>query len=350
MTSDSEGIVASLRQGVERLANAGKTAAHAHARATQMQSSAERTGFRGIAASIGVVLERLRRIQQSCDDVRSSVRRTCDALSDVAKGSTPDEVMNTLMRVAHRIGTDLSQTEAIIAELDSARTATRRALEGGKPGPMLAMLDQIGQDVARSVAMLGAAKERVEETTERTRQLGTFAAAGANTHQQPPIAHRVSSRSSSRRPPDGDYESLSRWAEDAYGIIRAEDDADKIAQNLKNVRRLDGSHGFSPAEIRAIRQHVFFEEHLLDSHDGGEPRRALFDTDEDIADAWIRLRTGRALPEDLVFLEHEHAEAHYMRQNPQATYREAHRAANQVANWERQIPAPTREDFNAEWR
>jgi hypothetical protein len=347
LTSDDAQIVASLQRGAEWLARAATTAALAHARARRMQVRAERTGFRGIAASIGTVLEWLRKVQLVCDDTRKSILAMACDQQGIANEPSPDSVIAALHRTVDRIQQSSSRTEAIISELDSARAATTAAFEGGKPGPMLGLLQEVGDHIAKVAAQLSTAEHHAEALAQQARHLGTFAPLG---NQSSATTNGIPLRSSSRRPPDGDYELLWRWAERAYDIFRSTDDADAIADNLQHSRRLNGSRGFTSAEIRAVRQHLFFDEQLLDADDGVEPRRALFDPDQDIADAWIRLRTGRQLPEDLVLLEHELAEAEYLRQNSQATYREAHRAANKVANWEHQIPAATREDFNAEWR
>jgi hypothetical protein len=69
-----------------------------------------------------------------------------------------------------------------------------------------------------------------------------------------------------------------------------------------------------------------------------------------MADAWLRLRSGRQLPADIALLEHELAESRYYREHPGSTYREAHDAANRVSNWQGQVPAPTREDYMDPWR
>ncbi|MEV4754689.1 WXG100 family type VII secretion target [Micromonospora sp. NPDC049559] len=145
-----------------------------------------------------------------------------------------------------------------------------------------------------------------------------------------------------------DYEREERWAEAAYDAIRQHADADTIAANLRDAERLDGSRGFSREEIEQIRQHVFFEEHPLADYDGGVVHQR-YDASPDMAEAWLRLRRGRPLPEDVALLEHELAESRYYRDNPGATYQEAHRAANGVSNWERQIPDPTFEDYAEPW-
>ncbi len=169
---------------------------------------------------------------------------------------------------------------------------------------------------------------------------------GAGTHQQPALAHG----GSFSRPTDtADYERQDHWANAAYDDIRANPDADVIAGGLRDVGRLDGSTGFSAEEIRRIRDHIFFAEHPLSDYDGGVVHRR-YDASPDMAEAWLRLRSGEPRREDIVLLEHESAEARYYEAHPGATYEEAHRAANVVSNWQSQIPAPTYEDYSTPWR
>ena len=145
------------------------------------------------------------------------------------------------------------------------------------------------------------------------------------------------------------WESQQSWADAAYDDIRANPDAEVIADRLLAVRRLDGSSGFGVATIQGIRDHVFFEDHpLSDGWDGIVYRR--YDASADIAEAWLRLRAGRWMPEDLALLEHEYAEARFYADHPGATYEEAHHAANEVSDWQNDIPGPTGEDFAKAWR
>jgi hypothetical protein len=142
---------------------------------------------------------------------------------------------------------------------------------------------------------------------------------------------------------------VDRWANSAYDGIRANPDAEVIASHLGDVERLDGSTGFSVEEIRRIRDHIFFEEHPLSDYDGGVVHQR-YDASPDMAEAWLRLRSGHPLSEDIALLEHEAAEAHYYDAHPGATYEDAHRAANVVSNWQNQIPVPTYEDYSRPWR
>ncbi|MFJ6676401.1 hypothetical protein ACIQMJ_35315 [Actinosynnema sp. NPDC091369] len=145
------------------------------------------------------------------------------------------------------------------------------------------------------------------------------------------------------------YDRLERWSENAYQSIRNSDDIDDVAGHVADVRRTDGSTGFTREEIEQIKNHVFEDLHPLEGQNGGTVM-ARFDPSPDMAEAWLRLRSGRALPEDVALLEHELAEARYWQQNPNASYREAHAAANEVSRWETRIPPPSNEDYSAPWR
>ncbi|MGV9409180.1 zeta toxin family protein [Nocardia sp. NPDC003693] len=140
------------------------------------------------------------------------------------------------------------------------------------------------------------------------------------------------------------------WADAAYDAFRASpSDVDDMHRNLSDVERLDGTTGFTRQEIEQVKRHLFEQEHQLSVFDddgnvvGYETRR--FDSDPDIAEAWMRLSRGEPLPADIRLLEHELAEADFLRRNPDATYREAHAYANSQSDWESDIPNRTGENY-----
>ncbi|GLY01594.1 hypothetical protein [Actinoplanes sp. NBRC 101535] len=139
------------------------------------------------------------------------------------------------------------------------------------------------------------------------------------------------------------------WAERAYDRFRGDDaDVAEIAGNLSDVQRADGTTGYSVAEINQIKQHLMVEEHPIRDYDGVLEHRR-FDASPDIAEAWIRLREGNPLPEDLVLLNHELAESNHMRAHPDADYTTAHQHANEQHNWQDIVPGRTGEDLDGKW-
>jgi hypothetical protein len=84
-----------------------------------------------------------------------------------------------------------------------------------------------------------------------------------------------------------------RWARDAYDSFLTDDrDIDTISRALAQVRRPDGTTGYSPEEIAAVKRHLMLEEHRNEHPETGRVEVRRFDPDQDIADAWIRLRAG----------------------------------------------------------
>ncbi|HET6212699.1 MAG TPA: hypothetical protein VFE14_07495, partial [Micromonosporaceae bacterium] len=139
------------------------------------------------------------------------------------------------------------------------------------------------------------------------------------------------------------------WADQAYDRFRGNDtDVGAIAANLSDVPRPSETVGFTPAEVSQIKNHLMVETHLLDDYQGGVIEQR-FDSSPDIAEAWIRLREGHWLPEDLVLLEHELTESNYLQAHPGATYREAHTFANERYNWADIAPERTGEDLDTSW-
>jgi hypothetical protein len=141
------------------------------------------------------------------------------------------------------------------------------------------------------------------------------------------------------------------WAQEAAVRFRRDDrDIEDMANVLAATPRVNGRPGFSRTELADIKRHLFRSQHGF-PHAGGSTAHSRFVEDADIVDAWIRLREGRLLPEDVLLLEHEAAEAQYLRDNPGATYDQAHAYADSVARWDSVKPAqgPTHEDLDQSW-
>ncbi|WP_156721781.1 hypothetical protein [Streptomyces apocyni] len=171
---------------------------------------------------------------------------------------------------------------------------------------------------------------------------------GANGGTGSADGHAPGQHGGTVRPPDNgsvrSYMKSEEWAEEAYDAIRTTDDATAMAEHLGDVPRIDGGRGFSRAEIEEIKHHVFNAEHPLATVDGGIVH-ARYDPNPDMAEAWIRLRSGRHTESDLLLLEHELAEHRYYQAHPGSTYAEAHAAATEVADWSSVRTPPARENY-----
>ncbi|RBY86108.1 toxin glutamine deamidase domain-containing protein [Blastococcus sp. TF02A-26] len=135
------------------------------------------------------------------------------------------------------------------------------------------------------------------------------------------------------------------WAGRVYAALVADPSVvPTMEQALRDTARLDGSTGFSRAELEQVLRHVVVDEHLLNDPETNLPTRvARFDPDADMAEAFLRVLRGRPTPADVLLLEHEVAEAQYLAAQPDATYRQAHAYANRRADWEAQTRERTGE-------
>jgi hypothetical protein len=120
-------------------------------------------------------------------------------------------------------------------------------------------------------------------------------------------------------------------ADKAYEIIRdSTTDVFSIAQNT----------GIKASNIQKVKDHLFYQEHLLDRYvDLGIPAEMQrFDSDMAIAKIWKRLENGTYTPNDLQLLRHEAAESYLMRRWGDPSYTRAHDRAQQ------RFPAPRLND------
>lgn len=111
-------------------------------------------------------------------------------------------------------------------------------------------------------------------------------------------------------------------ADMAYAAIRSSNsDISAIARNT----------GLKPSNIQKVKDHLFFNQHLLDRYErlGVPSEFRRFDSNLDIADSWRRLQSGSYGPRDIQLLRHEIAEAWYMRRHG-PSYNRAHSSAKRI--------------------
>ncbi|RGC28377.1 hypothetical protein DWX41_16685 [Hungatella hathewayi] len=112
--------------------------------------------------------------------------------------------------------------------------------------------------------------------------------------------------------------------------LRRDDEAESYYESLRtrndDVRSVAKNVGWTERSVARIKQHVFFNKHVLD--DG--IRR--FDADYNMAVAWQRLINGDYLDRDVLLLKHEYLES-IIEKKYNLTYREAHDRATLKHDW-----------------
>ncbi|MGC1508892.1 MAG: hypothetical protein WA819_10710, partial [Ketobacter sp.] len=100
---------------------------------------------------------------------------------------------------------------------------------------------------------------------------------------------------------------------------------DAIRASKTDVSTIASNTGIKPQNIQKVKDHVFYNEHLLDRYvDLGEPAVvSRFHSNSAQAEAWKRLEAGTQSDADITWLKHETAERWYeMKYN--SGYTEAH--------------------------
>ena len=98
-----------------------------------------------------------------------------------------------------------------------------------------------------------------------------------------------------------------------------------------DCKRIAANTGFREEDIRRIKNHVFYEEHLL--YDGEMSR---FEPSYHIAQSWQRLIDGKNIePRDIIMLEHEFLESVLMKDG--LDYSTAHDMTEKIYNYSEAI-------------
>lgn len=127
------------------------------------------------------------------------------------------------------------------------------------------------------------------------------------------------------------YEKRNEQATAAYKKIAADDDIEAIAK----------TSGMSTANIKQIKQHVFFETHQL--YDGV----GKFEPDYDMAVAWQRLTEGHPEERDILLLRHELLESQ-LEKAYNLSAADAHRLASKTYDWAAELLKLLGEDGEAD--
>ena len=123
---------------------------------------------------------------------------------------------------------------------------------------------------------------------------------------------------------------------DYNAFIKRLETIDKEYENIRidiaDISKIAQNTGMPEWKIRKIKDHVFFNEHILD--DG--IRR--FDADPEIADAWYRLKEGIYSQSDIDLLNHEYFESKF-----ESFYKTYYRTAHEKTIESARIWDPTKE-------
>ncbi|WP_316573389.1 WXG100-like domain-containing protein [Nocardia canadensis] len=265
---------------------------------TSTDAAQVRQDLKTIETSIGELLTACIQISKSCTDYKDSIQELRDEIKGFIESIIEEAAIDVAITV---IATCLTGVGGLIAGAKAVESARRwsvkikNAVSAWRARKAL-QLKGISDDAA---AAMSRAKQNIVDLRDRLRRPDPRQTGGEL-----------------RRPRnDADFEY--EWADSAYDAIRRSDaDIDDIARNTEQ-------YGFSRSDIEQIKNHVFREEHLLDSYDAGTMGR--FEANPRMAEAWQRLQSGNPHSSDVDLLRHELYESNYMRANG-PSYKNAHQA------------------------
>jgi hypothetical protein len=100
------------------------------------------------------------------------------------------------------------------------------------------------------------------------------------------------------------------YAEDLQFVL-AEKVYDSIRKSDTDIRDIASNLGFKADNIKNVKDHIFYNEHDLDSYAAEEIEHKRFDATLPQALAWKRLEAGTHNQDDVTWIKHECAERHY---------------------------------------
>lgn len=105
--------------------------------------------------------------------------------------------------------------------------------------------------------------------------------------------------------------------------------AGKIIAKVGNISDTEGKQVFN---------HIFRNKHKFDDEISGEIYEDYFDPDYDMAQSFLRiLNRQKVLERDIILIKHELLESNLMKENPDLTYKKAHKITNQQFNYENML-------------
>ncbi|HEY6593642.1 MAG TPA: hypothetical protein VI011_05985 [Asanoa sp.] len=103
------------------------------------------------------------------------------------------------------------------------------------------------------------------------------------------VPHRRGAAAAAYRDRSGRQEAAIR------GLAAAADTVAAVTEGAPDAEVIARNGGLTEAEAEQVRQHIFFEEHPLRDDEGGIVH-GRYEAGPDMAEAWLRLRSGRHLP------------------------------------------------------
>jgi len=168
----TEQIAEDLRGSLTRLDAAGKRTTEALNHAERVQVRSRGTGFRGIAEGMAQAVLLLRSIRVQVAALGGLVEKAAGPIQQTGDAANPDQVKAKLAAAANEVRAARTGMDTVLTELAQTRSHIATVLRGGKPGPLIAVVDGAKQAVAQAAGHLDSAQQKIDEAANEADQIG----------------------------------------------------------------------------------------------------------------------------------------------------------------------------------
>lgn len=170
--SQTETILAELRTVQAGVDRARSSTAALDGEAERVASRAAAAGFGMIATGMSQVREALRDFQARLGRIGGLANEASVPATAASEQPTPEQVIATLTNAAEKVNNIHQEIGASIGRVDEIRTLITRVLQGGNPGPMLSMLENLKQIVSLIAQRTGTTRQSLQAAINEARQTG----------------------------------------------------------------------------------------------------------------------------------------------------------------------------------
>jgi hypothetical protein len=170
--SDLTSIAQGLRAMGEGIDRAQQAVAAANARAEEIAARAAMTGFVGISMGVQQVQLSIGEIRQRLMTLARSVEEAAGPVADASGGASPQETVALLNPASEHVSRVRDGVAGLVEQVTQVQQLTGAVLLGGQPGPMLAALDQVKQDLTGVIGQSDLTREAVAAAVAAAQGLG----------------------------------------------------------------------------------------------------------------------------------------------------------------------------------
>ena len=172
MGAETEAIAADLAGVLDTLSRAevqvGATVEHAN----QIAARAAGTGFVGVATAVAGLGGQIKAIGAGLTRAADSGREAVAAVGGVKEQMSPVEANRHLAVAKQKVDGVRPALATVVQQIATVKAKVGVVLQGGQPGPLLARLDAIRQDVTVAAQRSDAVNAKIATTIARGGQLG----------------------------------------------------------------------------------------------------------------------------------------------------------------------------------